>query len=342
MKYTKLGKTGLKVSRICVGCMSYGDRRWAPWVIEEAEALPILQKCYQSGINFFDTADIYSDGVSEEILGKAIKQFGWVREHIVIATKLNAPIRRSLDEKPVNEMPIDERDNKFYSNQYGLSRKHIFQAVEHSLKRLGVDYIDLYQIHRFDPDTPVEETMRALHDLVISGKVRYIGASSMRAHQFLEMQYTAKLNGWTQFVSMQNYYSAIYREEEREMMPSLEKFGTGCIPWSPLAMGYLARPASEAADSSRSQVIQAYMGTHDADKLINAKVHEIAQARGVTMAQVATAWVLSKPFITSPIIGMSSEKRVDDAIAALGLELTDAEIKAIDELYKPKEIWGHP
>lgn len=238
MKYTNLGQSGLRVSRICVGCMSYGDRRGRyTWCTEEQEALPILQYCYESGINFFDTANGYSNGVSEEILGKAIKKFNWRRENVVIATKVWAPVGfRNGDtwDDPLLLMSVDERERKGYINMFGLSRKHIFDSVDASLKRLDQEYIDLLQIHRFDPRTPVKETMEALHDVVKSGKVRYIGASSMLAHELLEMQYTARLHGWTEFISMQNLHNAVYREEEREMVPSLKKFGMGMIPWSPV------------------------------------------------------------------------------------------------------------
>lgn len=240
MKYTNLGQSGLRVSRICVGCMSYGDRRGRyPWCTEEQDALPILQHCYESGINFFDTANVYSNGVSEEILGKAVKKYHWRRENVVIATKLWAPVGfRNGDrwDDPLLLMSVDERERKGYLNAFGLSRKHIFDSVDASLKRLDLEYIDLLQIHRFDPRTPVKETMEALHDVVKSGKVRYIGASSMWAHELLEMQYTARLHGWTEFISMQNLHNAVYREEEREMIPSLKKFGMGMIPWSPVRL----------------------------------------------------------------------------------------------------------
>lgn len=240
MKYTNLGESGLRVSRICVGCMSFGDRRGRyPWCIEEEEALPILQYCYESGINFFDTANVYSSGVSEEILGKAIKKFNWRRENIVIATKVFAPVAfRDGDvwDDPLLLMSVDQRERKGYLNMFGLSRKHIFDSVDASLKRLNLDFIDLLQIHRFDPRTPIKETMEALHDVVKSGKVRYIGASSMFAHELLEMQYTARMHGWTEFISMQNLHNAVYREEEREMVPSLGKFGMGMIPYSPVSL----------------------------------------------------------------------------------------------------------
>jgi aryl-alcohol dehydrogenase-like predicted oxidoreductase len=346
MEYTNLGQSGLRVSRICVGCMSYGDRRSRHgWCVEEPEALPILQACYESGINFFDTANGYSNGVSEEILGKAIRKYNWRRENIVIATKVWSPVgHRDGDnfEDPLR-WKFDERERKGYINAFGLSRKHIFDAVDASLKRLQLDYIDLLQIHRFDPLTPVKETMEALHDVVKSGKVRYIGASSMFAHQLLEMQYTARIHGWTEFISMQNLHNATYREEEREMIPSLEKFGMGMIPWSPLAMGYLARPHADFIASERGQFMKGtFLGNEmtAADERINKKIQEIAKTRGVSMAIIATAWSLKKPFMTSPIIGMSNVERVKEAVEAVYFDLTDEEEKSIDDLYEPKKPIG--
>ncbi|KAE8449074.1 hypothetical protein EG329_008662 [Mollisiaceae sp. DMI_Dod_QoI] len=347
MKYTTLGNSGLKVSRICVGCMSYGDRRGrAKWCVEEAEALPILEHCYNSGLNFYDTANGYSNGVSEEILGKAIKKYNWRRENLVIATKLWSPVGFRHEDKPWDNalgFSIEERDKKGYLNMYGLSRKHIFDSVDASLKRLQLDYIDLLQIHRFDPNTPIKETMKALHDVVESGKVRYIGASSMWAHQLLEMQYTARMNGWTEFISMQNLHNATYREEEKEMIPSLKKFGMGMIPWSPVAMGYLCRPHADFIKSERGESMNGtFIGNQwtDADERINKKVEEIAKKRGTTMTIVALAWSLSKPFMTAPIIGMSKNERVDEAVQAVNFELTKEEIESIDSLYEPKNVLG--
>lgn len=260
MQFTTLGNSGLKVSRICVGCMSYGDRRGRlPWCIEEEDALPILNAAYKANINFYDTANGYSNGTSEEILGKAIKKFNWRRENIVIATKVWAAVGYITDsgvfENPMFMKSDDERDNKGYVNAYGLSRKHVFDSVNASLKRLDLEYIDLLQIHHFDPNTPIKETMKALHDVVESGKVRYIGASSMWAHQLMEMQHEARMHGWTEFVSMQNLHNAIYREEEREMIPALQKFGMGMIPWGPLAQGYLARPHDKFMESQRGDAM---------------------------------------------------------------------------------------
>lgn len=346
MKYTNLGQSGLRVSRICVGCMSFGDRRGRyKWCTEEADALPILEAAYNAGINFFDTANGYSNGVSEEILGKAIRKYNFRRENIVIATKVWAPVGHrngNVFEDPLT-LPVDVREQKGYVNAFGLSRKHIFDSVDASLKRLQLDYIDLLQIHRFDPRTPIKETMKALHDIVESGKVRYIGASSMMAHQLLEMQYTARLNGWTEFISMQNLHNATYREEEREMIPSLAKFGMGMIPWSPVAMGYLTRPHSDVTKSSRGEAMGGKFLGHEwtsTDEKINRKIEEIAKKRGVSMAIVAIAWSLSKPYMTAPIIGMSKIERVEEAIKAVNFELSAEEEKSIDELYEPKNIIG--
>ncbi|KAH8433028.1 aldo/keto reductase [Aspergillus melleus] len=343
MKYVQLGSSGLRVSPICVGCMSYGTPgKQFDWSLPEDEALPVLDHCYRSGLNFFDTANVYSNGDSEVILGKAIKKYGWRRENLVIATKLWAPVGRDT-EKPLR-MSVEDRDNAGYVNQYGLSRKHIFESVDASLKRLDLPYVDLLQIHRFDPNTPPKETMEALHDVVKSGKVRYIGASSMWAHQLLEYQYTARMHGWTEFISMQNLYNAIYREEEKEMFPACAKFGMGSLPWSPVAMGFLARPSKTFSETTRgnSQNNQ-FLGQPitEADKKISAKIEEIAQRRGVSMAVIALAWCLSKPFITSPIVGMSKNERVDEAIQAIDFQLSEEEISSIDDLYEPKRVVGH-
>lgn len=338
MKYTNLGETGLRVSKICVGCMSYGSAkdRWS-WTLNEEESLPILNHCYESGINFYDTADVYSEGVSEEILGKAIKKYNWRRENLVIATKLFAVLTRD-GESDANPLSLNERDQNGYANMYGLSRKHIFDSVDSSLKRLGLDYIDLLQIHRWDANTPVKETMKALDDVVRSGKVRYIGCSSMYAHQLLEMQYTARMNGWTEFISMQNLYNACYREEEKEMYPACKKFGMAGIPWSPVAMGFLTRPWKAFQDTKRgSSLGEGMLGVpwSESDKKTNEKVEELAKKHNCAMATVAIAWTLTKPFIHSPIVGLSSNKRVDEAVAAVSLELSPEEVKEIDDLYTP-------
>lgn len=343
MKYVQLGSSGLRIAPIGVGCMSFGnpDGRFK-WSIPEAEALPVLNYCYESGLNFFDTANAYSSGLSEEILGKAIKKYGWRRESIVIATKVWAPVGHGT-EQPL-AMTNDEKDNSGYVNQYGLSRKHIFESIDASLKRLDLPYVDLLQIHRFDPLTPVKETMEALHDVVKSGKVRYIGASSMWAHQLLEYQYTARIHGWTEFISMQNLHNCIYREEEREMYPACAKFGMGGIPWSPIAMGFLARPWQEFSTTKRGEGQgQGFLGrpTSEEDKKINEQVESIAKTHGVSMATVAIAWSLSKPFITAPILGMSKKERVDEAIKGVYLELSPAELSSIDDLYKAKDVISH-
>lgn len=344
MKYVQLGQTGLRVSPICVGCMSYGQPgSQFQWSLPEEEALPVLDHCYKSGLNFYDTANVYSNGNSEEILGKAIKKYNWRRDAIVIATKLWAPVGHSADELPLR-MSEEDRNNAGYVNQYGLSRKHIFESIDASLKRLGLPYVDLLQIHRADPSTPAKETMEALHDVVKAGKVRYIGASSMWAHQLLEYQYTARLHGWTEFVSMQNLYNATYREEEREMFPACAKFGMASIPWSPVAMGFLARPWKAYTETTRGQNMNgAFMGhpITDTDRKISERIEEIANSKGVSMAVVALAWCLSKPFITSPIVGMSKKERVDEAIQASEFKLSEEEVKSIDDLYVPKAVIGH-
>ena len=342
MKFTNLGETGLRVSRVCVGCMSYGSPEMNSWMIPEEKALPILDYCYKNNFNFYDTSNNYSNGISEEILGKAIKKYNWRRENLVIATKCYGVVGRGTE----NAMSKSQEDRELsgYINMFGLSRKHIFESVEASLKRLNLDYIDLLQIHRWDPSTPAKEVVKALHDVVASGKVRYIGASSMWAHQFLELQYTARMNGWTEFVSMQNLHNAVYREEEKEMYPACKKFGVGGIPWSPVAMGFLARPVSSFSDTTRGEGLKEGMWGRPwtaSDKKTNAEIEEIAKARGTSMAVVAIAWSLSKPFISAPIMGLSSEKRVDEAIEAVNFQLTEDEIKSIDDLYETHDIMGH-
>ncbi|KAE8144571.1 NADP-dependent oxidoreductase domain-containing protein [Aspergillus avenaceus] len=343
MKYVRLGSSGLRVSPICVGCMSYGTPgKPLSWTIPAEKALPVLDHCYRSGLNFFDTANVYSNGDSEVILGRAIKEYGWSRESIVVATKVWSPVGRGA-ERPLG-LSEEERDRSGYLNQYGLSRKHIFDSINASLKRLGLEYVDLLQIHRFDPNTTPKETMEALHDVVKSGKVRYIGASSMYAHQLLEYQYTARMNGWTEFITMQNLYNPIYREEEREMFPACAKFGMASIPWSPVAMGFLARSWKGDSETTRGESMNGGLMGHaftDTDRKINEKVEEIAKSRGVSMATVALAWTLSKPFITSPIVGMSKKERVDEAVQAIDFELSEEEIKGIDDLYEPRKVIGH-
>ncbi len=322
MDYINLGSTGLKVSRICLGMMTYGSKKWREWVLEEAEGRPFMRQALDAGINFFDTADMYSDGASEEFLGKMVKEFGLTRENVVIATKLY---------NPMGEGP----------NQRGLSRKHIHHAVDASLRRLQVDYIDLYQIHRFDHETPIEETMEALHDLVKAGKVLYIGASSMYAWQLANMQFAAERHGWTKFATMQNHYNLLYREEEREMIPYCRSEGMGIIPWSPLARGLLAGSRKAATTRSGTDTIAKKMYTSDADEKVVDRVAEVAARRGVPPAQLALAWLLHKPGVTAPIVGASKPHHLSDAISATTLKLTADEITALEEPYVPHNVLGH-
>jgi 1-deoxyxylulose-5-phosphate synthase len=326
MNYVSLGSTGLKVSSLCLGCMTYGvpERGPHPWTLDEEKSRPFIQRAIELGINFFDTANGYSDGTSEEIVGRALRDFG-KRDEIVLATKVYMPWRNA-------------------PNAGGLSRKAIFTAVDDSLRRLETDYIDLYQTHRWDYNTPIAETLEALHDIVKSGKVRYIGASSMHAWQFAKALYLADLRGWTRFVSMQPHYNLIYREEEREMFGLCEAEGIGVIPWSPLARGKLARPwqdePSTARAGSDAYGNTLYAKTADADRTIIERVNEIASQRGVPPAQVALAWVLQKPFITSPIIGASKPHHLEDAIGALSLTLSAEEILTLESAYVPHAVAG--
>lgn len=325
MQYLNLGRTGLKVSRLCLGMMTYGSTKWRAWVLDEEQGRPIIQKAVESGINFFDTANAYSKGVSEEITGRALRDFAR-REEVVIATKVFFP----YNEKP---------------NQGGLSRLHILRAVEDSLRHLGTDYIDLYQIHRYDPETPLDETLEALHDLVKSGKVRYIGASSMYAWQFTKSLYLADLHNWTRFISMQNHYNLVYREEEREMIPVCLAEGIGIIPWSPLARGFLAgnRSREDWGETIRAKTdgFGQTLYYRDADFQIVERVEEVAQQRGVSPAQIALAWILHKPGITSPIIGASKMYQLEEALAALEISLTPEEMTILEELYQPHPVLGH-
>ncbi|HLG96871.1 MAG TPA: aldo/keto reductase [Bryobacteraceae bacterium] len=326
MDYINLGSTGLHVSRICLGAMTYGSKKWREWVLEEEESRPLIRRALQLGINFFDTADIYSHGASEEILGRALKDYGPERERLVIATKVFSPM--SSD-----------------PNQRGLSRKHIFHSIDNSLRRLGVDYVDLYQIHRFDYSTPVEETLEALHDVVRAGKALYLGASSMYAWQFARMLYKADALGFTRFVSMQNHYNLIYREEEREMNPLCRQEGVGLIPWSPLARGFLMgnrrKEGFGETVRSRTDEYAQRMYYQESDFQVVQRVTEIAAKRGVSNAQVALAWVLAQPGIASPIIGARTTQHLDDAIAASGLKLDEEELKALSEPYRPHPVLGH-
>jgi aryl-alcohol dehydrogenase-like predicted oxidoreductase len=324
MEYEKLGNTGLDVSRLCLGCMTYGDPKRGnhEWTLDEETSRPLIRQAVEAGINFFDTTNVYSDGSSEEIVGRALKEFTR-REEVVIATKVHGRMRPG-------------------PNGAGLSRKAILHEIDASLTRLGTDYVDLYQIHRFDPLTPIEETLEALHDVVKAGKARYIGASSMWAWQFATMLHVAETNGWTRFVSMQNYLNLLYREEEREMLPLCEAEGIGVIPWSPLARGRLTRDWDEKTERSETDTFgkTLYQKTADADRVVVERVAEVAKARGVPRAQVALAWVLAKPEVTAPIVGASKPGHLEDAVAALALELTDEEIARLEEPYVPHAVAG--
>jgi aryl-alcohol dehydrogenase-like predicted oxidoreductase len=324
MKTVRLGRTGLTVSRLCLGCMTYGvpDRGNHPWTLDEAASRPLIRQALELGINFFDTANSYSDGTSEEITGRALKDFAR-REEIVVATKLYFPSRRA-------------------PNIGGLSRKAIFHEIDASLKRLGMDHVDLLQIHRWDHHTPIEETMEALHDVVKAGKARYIGASSMFAWQFAKAQHVAERHGWTRFVSMQPELNLLYREEEREMLPLCRDQGIAVIPWSPLARGRLARPWGEHTPRvATDKVGQTLFGhTEEADRQVADALAKVAGNRGVPLAQVALAWLLGKPGVTAPIIGASKPGHFDDAVAALSIELSDEEVAALEAPYRPHAIVG--
>jgi aryl-alcohol dehydrogenase-like predicted oxidoreductase len=326
MQYVNLGKSGLKVSRLCLGMMSYGTSKWRPWVLDETASRPFVKKALDAGINFFDTADMYSKGASEELTGKLLREFGVKRENVVVATKCYFNLTDEV-------------------NGGGLSRKHIMDAIDSSLKRLGMDYVDLYQIHRWDYETPIEETMEALHDVVRSGKARYIGASSMFAWQFAKAQYTADLHGWTRFVSMQNHYNLVYREEEREMIPQCIDQGIGLIPWSPLARGFLAgnrkRDGGGETTRAKSDDFADQMYFHKEDFTVADRAQEIAKKRGVTSSQVALAWLLAKPYITAPIVGATKLEHLEQSIAALEIKLSEDEISALEEAYQPHPVLGH-
>jgi aryl-alcohol dehydrogenase-like predicted oxidoreductase len=324
MDYVKLGSTGLEVSSICLGCMTYGepDRGNHTWTLPEDQSRPLLRQAIELGITFLDTANVYSDGSSEEIVGRAIKDFAR-REEIVLATKVNSRMRPG-------------------PNGAGLSRRAIFAEIDNSLHRLGTDYVDLYQIHRWDPTTPIEETLEALHDVVKAGKARYIGASSMFAWQFAKAIYTSRLNGWAEFVSMQNHVNLLHREEEREMLPLCEDQGVGVIPWSPLARGRLTRDWNETTERQNTDLFgeTLYGATLEADRKIVDAVAAVARARGVSRAQVALAWLAQKSVVTAPIIGASKPHHLTDAVAALSLELTDEEIGQLEAPYVPHPVVG--
>ncbi|MBT2734757.1 aldo/keto reductase [Bacillus sp. ISL-7] len=324
MEYVKLGNTGLDVSRICLGCMSFGigERGAFPWALNEEQSRPMIKKALELGINFFDTANVYSAGTSEEITGKILKEYA-NRDEIVITSKVFYP---------VNDRP----------NGAGLSRKHIMSEIDKTLKRLGTDYVDLYQIHRWDYNTPIEETMEALHDVVKAGKARYIGASTIFAWQFLKAQNVAERNGWTKFVTMQNHYNLLYREEEREMMPLCKEDKIGVMPWSPLAAGRLARPWGEMDERAKVDVIgkAIYSVTADADRQVVERLTKIAEKRSVSMSQIALAWLLQKEPVTAPIVGTTEISHIEDAVAAVSLKLTPEEIMMLEEPYVPHPVLG--
>ncbi|KAI0691057.1 aryl-alcohol dehydrogenase [Cytidiella melzeri] len=340
MEYVRLGKSGLKVSKIILGTMQYGHKNWAEWVIDhEEEAIKHIKYAYDQGIQTFDTADVYSNGLSEIILGNAIKKLDLPREEIVVMTKTYQPCAK--DTSAPNVVAGGAHPDEIgLVNQWGLSRKHIFDSVKGSLKRLQLDYVDVLQCHRFDYNTPIEETMQALHDVVKAGYVRYIGMSSCYAYQFHAMQNYAITHNLTPFISMQNHYNLIYREEEREMYPTLKMFGVGSIPWSPVARGLLTRPLSKPSLRGSTDWFIGKYKQGATDDIIN-RVEEVATKRGVSMAQVATAWVLSKDGVTAPIVGSTNLDHLKDIIDAVRLKLTPEEIKYLEEPYKPVQVTGH-
>ncbi|KAI0669362.1 Aldo/keto reductase [Trametes maxima] len=339
MEYVRLGNSGLKVSKIILGCMSYGDPSWMDWVLGEEEAIKHIKFAYDHGITTFDTANAYSNGLSEVILGNAIRQLGLPREELVILTKVYAPVGKEYGTNLVGKTDAQLAELGII-NQKGLNRKHIFDSVRASLKRLQVDYIDLLQCHRFDYDTPIEETMQALHDVVQAGYVRYIGMSSCYAYQFQQMQNYAITHNLTPFISMQNHYSLLYREEEREMFPTLKQFGIGAIPWSPLARGKLARPF--AADTKRAKTDRfiGFFTNATSEEIIN-RVEELAKKKDASMGQVSVAWMLSKPGVAAPIIGTTNLANLEDIVGAIDVKLTEEEIKYLEEAYKPLPVIGH-
>ncbi|KAJ7804018.1 NADP-dependent oxidoreductase domain-containing protein [Mycena olivaceomarginata] len=342
MPYVRLGTSGLKVSRIILGCMSYGDPEWSGnWVLAEEEASKHIKAAYDAGINTFDTANGYSNGLSEEVLGRAIRAHNLPRDEIVVMTK----VFFAVSKKNTNEslwITTPDLDGAGYVNQYGLSRKHIFDSVAASLGRLGLDYIDVLQCHRFDPNTPIEETMQALHDVVKAGHVRYVGMSSCYAYQFHAMQNYAITNKLTPFISMQNHYSLLYREEEREMFPTLKHFGVGSIPWSTIARGALARPLTQQSNRANTDVFSAnaYIQSPSNKEIVN-RVEEIAKKRGISMAQLAVAWALCNDTVSAPIVGTTSLTNLTDIIGAVNVKLTEEERKYLEEPYKPQAIFGH-
>jgi aryl-alcohol dehydrogenase-like predicted oxidoreductase len=326
MQYVNLGKTGMKVSRLCLGMMSYGSKQWREWVLEEDEAKPFIQRALEAGINFFDTADVYSLGESERITGKILRDLGVKRENVILATKVNGQMSDDINDR-------------------GLSRKHILDSIDKSLQRLQMDYVDLYQIHRWDYEVPIEETLEALNDVVRAGKARYIGASSMYAWQFAKALHTSETHGWSKFVSMQNHYNLVYREEEREMIPLCIHDGIGLIPWSPMARGFFAgnrkRGGGGETVRSNSDPFGNSLYFRDEDFIVADRAAELAKERGVTGPQIALAWMLNKPHIYSPIIGATKMEHLDQAIAALDIKLSENEVKRLEETYQPHPILGH-
>lgn len=326
MQYVNLGKTGMKVSRLCLGMMSYGSKKWREWVLEEDESKPFIKRALDAGINFFDTANVYSLGESERVTGNILKELGVKRENIVVATKVHGQMSDDVNDK-------------------GLSRKHIMDSIDKSLQRLQMDYVDLYQIHRWDSSTPIEETMEALNDVIRAGKARYIGASSMFAWQFAKALHTSEKHGWTKFISMQNHYNLVYREEEREMIPLCQDQGIGLIPWSPMARGFFAgdRKRGGGGETVRSNTdpFGNSLYFRDEDFTVAECAAEVAKERGVTASQIALAWVLNKPYVHSPIIGATKMEHLDQAIAALDIKLSEDEIKHLEEPYKPHPVLGH-
>ena len=326
MEYVHLVKSGLQVSRLCLGMMTYGSSKWRQWVLDEDQALPFVKRALEAGINFFDTADVYSQGASEQVLGNTLRTCGVKRASVVIATKVFNPMSDEVNDR-------------------GLSRKHILDSIDRSLQRLKMEYVDLYQIHRWDYSTTIEETMEALNDVVKAGKARYIGASSMFAWQFAKAQHTATLHGWTRFVSMQNHYNLVYREEEREMIPLCIDQGIGLIPWSPMARGFFAgnRHKQGGGETVRAQTddFAGMLYYRPEDFTIADRAWEVAKAHDVTGSQVALAWILGKPYVTAPIIGASKLGHLDQSIAALEIRLSPEEIKHLEELYQPHPVLGH-
>jgi aryl-alcohol dehydrogenase-like predicted oxidoreductase len=326
MEYINLGKSGLKVSRLCLGMMTYGSPQWRPWILDETQAQPFIERALDAGITFFDTADVYSLGESERVLGDLLKKLNVKRESVVVATKVFSPMSDEVNDR-------------------GLSRKHIMDSINKSLRRLQTDYVDLYQIHRWDYSTPIDETMDALNDVVRAGKARYIGASSMFAWQFAKAQHAAELHGWARFVSMQNHYNLVYREEEREMIPLCLDQGVGLIPWSPMARGFFAGDRKQggggATTRANSDPFADQLYFRDEDFTVAEQAREIASQHNVTGSQVALAWLLNKPHITSPIIGASKMEHLEQAIAALEIKLSAEEIKRLEEPYQPHPVLGH-